>query len=202
MELVRISSKNEAWLDSLCSSSYDSTRVDSVLGRLPRGTLLVPSRCRNIVNIDGVHLRLNSVSILKSSRHNRTYKSSIITARQPNQETLVAKTRNVDKRTIRAFRERGRVLQSAVGNIAPCAIGSSRLSIAQRLNSIVSLSWESKFQQALQVHSRGLNAPALGREKVEMTSKVEAPAQRRNSETSAFGNALYRLTSVLRLLSS
>lgn len=84
VELVRISSENEAWLDSLCSSSYDSTRVDSVLGRLPGGTLLVPSRCRNIVDIDGVHLRLNSVSILKSSRHNRTYKSSIITAGQPN----------------------------------------------------------------------------------------------------------------------
>jgi hypothetical protein len=75
-----------------------------------------------------------------------THESGVVTASQANQDTLVAKTRNICQNTICTRRERARVLQTTLSDISKNAIWSCRLVCLQAVDSVVLGTRECKLQ--------------------------------------------------------
>lgn len=123
-----------------------------------------------------------------------TYESVIVTTSETDQKTFVTESRHVGEHTISALRERSGVLDTAGSDVPINWIVLSRLSIFQTFDRIVAVSRKRDLEQALQIHTRDLVTPALGREIVQMSAKVPSPAKNSDTKTRAFCCSLYALT--------
>lgn len=105
-----------------------------------------------------------------------THKSIVGATSDSDQKAFIAKAWDVNKSAISPLREGSSILEATFGDVPKHTVCARRLSILQRLDSIVAVTGKCKFQQALQVNPRNLIAPALGSEIIKMTSKVPSPA--------------------------
>lgn len=125
-----------------------------------------------------------------------TYESFVDTPSEPQQETLLGETRNIDQKTIGTLRESSSALQSTLGDIPVHTTLTSCLAILQIIYLIVRVSRERELKQTLQIHSLDLVAPTLGGPLIQMAAEIPPSSQCSYTEACTFCGALDRFTGI------